>query len=89
MRQTTANTNTQQLRMPGIAASRRRPPAVVTCCSVAPGQAVIYTGKISGGPSFGSTGVVTQARQRKAVVDMGTSGVWNIPYYFLTTPQAA
>ena len=88
MRQTAANANTQQLHMPGMAVSHR-PPAVVTCCSVEPGQSVIYTGKISGGPSFGSTGVVTQARQRKAVVDMGTSGVWNIPYYFLTAPQAA
>lgn len=88
MRQTKANANTQQLHMPGMAAYHR-PPAVVTCCSVEPGQSVIYTGKVSGGPSFGSTGVVTQARQRKAVVDMGTSGVWNIPYYFLTAPQAA
>jgi len=46
-------------------------------------------GNIHGGPRFGSTGVITEALRRKAVVDMGKSGIWNIPYHFLTLPQAA
>lgn len=87
MLRTEAQPATTQLRMQGMPAARRRS-EIATCCNVSAGQPVIYMGKISGGPRFGSTGVVTEARQYKAVVDMGTSGVWNIPYYFLTLPKA-
>ena len=77
-----------QLTMPGMprAANSR---AVINCCDIAPGQPVVYMGKIYGGPRYGSQGVVKQTLQRKAVVDMGKMGTWNIPYYFLTCPQAA
>ncbi len=77
-----------QLRLPGIH-SHHNTPKSATCCSVDIGQQVVYVGNIHGGPRFGSTGVITEALQRKAVVDMGKSGVWNIPYHFLTLPQAA
>lgn len=82
------NNNILQLRLPGIH-SHRNMPKSATCCSVDVGQQVVYMGNIYGGPRFGSTGVITEALQRKAVVDMGKSGVWNIPYHFLTLPQAA
>ena len=80
--------NIIQLRLPGIH-SHHHTPKSATCCSVDVGQQVVYMGNIHGGPRFGSTGVITEALQRKAVVDMGTSGIWNIPYHFLTLPQAA
>lgn len=77
-----------QLRLPGMH-SRRKAHKSATCCSVNIGQTVVYMGSVHGGPKHGSSGVVTEALQRKAVVDMGKSGVWNIPYQFLTFPSAA
>ena len=85
---TIENDTVLQLRLPGMHPQRRTPKSA-TCCSVHIGQQVVYVGSIYGGPRFGSSGVVTEALQRKAVVDMGESGVWNIPYHFLTFPQAA
>ena len=82
------DTNIRQLRLPGMRHNHVNPKAE-TCCSVHVGQQVVYMGAIHGGPRFGSTGVVTDALRRKAVVDMGTSGVWNIPYHFLTSSHAA
>ncbi len=81
-------TNIRQLGLPGIH-TRRSTPKSATCCSIHVGQQVVYMGKIHGGPRFGSAGVVTEALRSKAVVDMGKSGVWNIPYNFLTFPEAA
>ena len=49
----------------------------------------MYVGRVSGGPRYGSLGVVKHSLQRKAIVDMGRSGLWHIPYYFLALPQAA
>ena len=80
--------NILQMRLPGMH-SHRHTPKSATCCSVDVGQQVVYMGNIHGGPRFGSVGVITEALQRKAVVDMGNSGIWNIPYHFLTLPQAA
>ena len=85
---TKKNDNIRQLGLPGMH-SHRSAPKSATCCSVHVGQQVVYMGNIHGGPRFGSAGVITEALQRKAVVDMGISGVWNIPYHFLTLPQAA
>ena len=85
----TDNANIRQLGLPGMH-SHHDAPKSATCCSVHIGQQVVYMGKIHGGPRFGSAGVITEALQLKAVVDMGRSGVWNIPYHFLTAlPQAA
>jgi len=84
-----ANTNNIiQLRLPGMH-SHSSTPKSATCCSVDVGQQVVYIGNVHGGPRFGSTGIITEALRRKAVVDMGNSGIWNIPYHFLTLPRAA
>ena len=85
---TAEDTNIRQLTLPGMR-SHRAAHKSATCCSINVGQQVVYMGNVHGGPRFGSTGVVTEALQRKAVVDMGNSGVWNIPYHFLTFPHAA
>ena len=62
---------------------------VASCWSVTPGQEVLYLGNISGGPRHGARGVVKQALRHKAVVDLGRSGTWNVPYWFLAVPEAA
>ena len=53
------------------------------------GQKVVYIGKIGGGPRYGSQGVLTRTLRRRAVVDMGRSGTWHIPYFFLAESPAA
>ena len=60
-----------------------------SCYGAAPGQHVLYLGKVRGGPRYGSVGKVKEALARKAVVDLGGAGVWHIPYYFLGLPRAA
>ena len=76
-----------QLRMPGMPVIRRSA-KVLSCCSVEAGQEVTYFGKIIGGPKFGARGTILKALQQRAVVDMGNSGTWNIPYYFLSDKAA-
>ena len=39
--------------------------------------------------SGAARGIVKEIRVRNATVDMGRSGTWHIPFYFLTLPQAA
>ena len=58
------------------------------CCSLAPGQRVTYLGRIPGGPPYGSQGTVKEAHRRTALVDMGESGLWRIPYHLLGIPVA-
>ena len=91
MTNSTHTATIHQFRLPGFqpATAHKPTPKLATCCSVHVGQQVVYMGSIHGGPRHGSSGVVTEALRRKAVVDMGKSGVWNIPYQFLTVPQAA
>jgi len=48
------------------------------------GQKIIYVGRFLGGPRCGTRGIVLESRGRKARVSLGTAGIWNIPYYFLT-----
>ena len=81
-------TASPQLPLPGLAVAERQPVAL-HCGSVLPGQKVQYVGRVSGGPRFLSRGVVKEAYRRKAIVDMGRSGTWHIPYYFLEMPDAA
>ena len=81
-------TQRAQIPMPGMAV-RVRSGANTGCCSIVAGQEVVYLGRIGGGPRYGSFGRVRQARRRQAVVDMGRSGTWHIPYYFLGIPEAA
>ena len=52
-----------------------------------PGQRVLYVGRVSGGPRRGSRGLVKATLGRRAVVDMGGSGTWTIPYYLLEVPS--
>ena len=79
---------TEQLVMPGMP-----PPAVeaprLGHLDVLPGQRVLYTGSLSGGPRSGARGIVKRAMGRRAVVDMGLLGTWRIPYLFLAIPQRA
>ena len=84
----TRDSSHPQIPMPGMPSQRafRR---ILSSGSVAPGQLVEYHGRISGGPRFGLKGKIVQTRPRHAVVDLGTEGAWNIPYYFLTVPTAA
>ena len=56
---------------------------------VTTGQSVVYIGQIKGGPRYGTTGVVRRTMVKKALVDMGQSGAWNVPYYFLSSTQKA
>lgn len=87
---TKSRPNPTQLSMPGMPEPSHKH-KVLSCCNVASGQEVVYLGDIHGGPRYGAHGIVKQALQRKAVVDMGKSGTWTIPYYFLaiSQPQAA
>ncbi len=78
-----------QLAMPGMPRPRTSRPKLASCCSVSPGQGVLYVGNVYGGPRQGSNGVVKEALRHKAVIDMGRSGIWHIPYYFLAISEAA
>ena len=53
------------------------------------GQNVLYTGNIYGGPRYGAHGTVKKVFLRKAIVDLGVSGTWHIPYFLLSTLKAA
>ena len=86
MRKASNATGATQIAMPGMP-DPRHPTTVASCCELAPGQQVVYVGKIMGGPRYGLRGIIKQALQRKAVVDMGRHGTWNVPYFFLTLPQ--
>ena len=77
-----------QLKMAGMPTLRRRY-SRVDRRDLGPGQQVEYLGWVAGGPRFGSQGTVMRALRRKAVVDLGTAGTWNIPYHFLAIPTAA
>tara|TARA_Y100000996_G_scaffold369046_1_gene315799 strand:- start:15004 stop:15246 length:243 start_codon:yes stop_codon:yes gene_type:complete len=52
------------------------------------GIEVIYMGNVLGGPSIGSAGKVMKIYARKALVDMGSLGTWNVPYCFLASAAA-
>ena len=52
------------------------------------GIEVVYMGNVLGGPSIGSAGKIMKIYARKALVDMGALGTWNVPYCFLTATAA-
>ena len=62
---------------------------VKSAAGVNTGQRVRYLGNVAGGPELGTLGVVQKIFARKAVVDMGKVGTWNVPYYFLAHVRAA
>ena len=79
-------TNSIQLKLP-VEMDRSFPcEAVINSRGVGPGQKVLYTGNVKGGPSTGSSGIVKKLYANKAVVDLGILGIWNVPYYFLGKP---
>ena len=88
MARTTTHSPGAQLSMPGVDAQVHARP-IVDVSVVESGREVMYLGKVAGGPRYGSHGIVKQALHRRAVIDMGRSGTWYIPYYFLALPQAA
>jgi hypothetical protein len=75
----------EQLQMPGMPS----PGPAASSQNVAPGTEVLYTGYFSGGPRHGARGVIKRASDRRAFVDMGRSGLWHIPYYFLSVHSKA
>ncbi len=79
---TTQKMAREQIEMPGMPA-RNRAGDKVMGGSVAPGTVVLYMGNVLGGPKWGERGVVTRSDSRRVLVDMGRSGKWHIPYYFL------
>ena len=78
----------EQPQMPGLA-SPTRPENGPR--GFEPGQEVLYLGRVTGGPRYGSWGVVREVRGRKAVVEIGRRrpDVWHIPCYFLAIPGRA
>jgi len=72
-----------QLAMPGMS-SIPRSAVNATRYNLSPGQVVHYLGNLSGGPRYGSRGIVREVLGRRAIVDMGRVGRWHIPYYFLS-----
>ena len=75
-------TDTSQFDMPGMP-PRLELRADASAHNLVPGHEVRYLGNVAGAPSFGARGVVIRVLGRKAVVDMGRSGTWHIPYFFL------
>ena len=78
----------EQLQMPGMPKAQQSKSAA-SSRNVAAGTEVLYTGYFNGGPRHGSRGVVRRASRRRAFVDMGRSGMWHIPYYFLAVHERA
>ena len=48
------------------------------------GEHVVYRGFVSGGPTTGTKGVIKRKYARNAIVDLGTFGTWNVPYFLLS-----
>ena len=79
-------TNSIQLKLPVEMDQSFPCEAVINSRGVGPGQKVLYTGNVKGGPSTGSSGIVKKLYANKAVVDLGILGSWNVPHYFLGKP---
>ena len=82
----TLDLSSAQMEMPGMPIEPvvRRP---LNAGGLASGQVVQYHGRVKGGPHFGISGTVVATRPRQALVDMGSYGRWNIPYYLLSVPD--
>ena len=77
-----------QLKLPVEVDLEPRCETVINSRDVGTGQRVLYLGKVNGGPSTGSSGIVKKLYANKAVVDLGILGIWNVPYYLLGKPMA-
>ena len=84
----TFDPSTTQMPMPGMPMPGMPTPTIsrrpLTSHSLCTGQEVQYHGRIRGGPRQGVRGTVIRTGLRQAIVDLGSSGRWSIPYYFLT-----
>ena len=76
----------EQIEMPGMP-TRGGAGDRVMGGGVAPGTVVLYMGNVLGGPKRGERGVVRRSDSRRVLVDMGRSGKWHIPHYFLRSPS--
>ena len=81
-------TQITQIELPGMPFKKRLVNQLIPK-NIPLGSVVFYTGRLRGGPKFGSLGVVQKTKHRGVLVDMGLSGKWNIPYFFLSTNKAA
>ncbi len=88
MKHTDAKTPVTQLPMPGMPAPPT-PEVKASLRNVSPGREVLYLGNVTGGPRYGTRGVVKQTLGRRVVVDLGRWGTWHIPYYFLSVLSEA
>ena len=88
MHRSTAEGANPQLPMSGMPA-RAGLRTVSNGFAVAQGQKVLYLGKVSGGPQYGTRGTVMQTLRNNALVDLGKAGTWRVLYYFLALPEAA
>ena len=76
----------EQMSMPGMPAPYA--PIYVSSDKVLPGQMVVFLGNLAGGPPAGARGVLMERLGWRAVVDMGRTGVWHVPYYLLVFPHS-
>ena len=81
-------TNITQIELPGMPIKKRFVNHI-NAKNIPLGSVVSYTGTLKGGPKFGSQGVVQKTKHRGVLVDMGLSGKWNIPYFFLSINNKA
>jgi len=58
---------------------------VKTATDINTGEHVVYRGSVSGGPTNGTKGVVRRKYAKKAIVDLGNFGIWNVPYFLLSS----
>ncbi len=77
----------EQMSMPGMPAPYA--PVYANSNNVMPGQEVVYLGDLTGGPPAGARGLLKERLGWRAVVDMGRTGVWHVPYYLLALPHSA
>ena len=47
------------------------------------GNIVQYIGRLNGGPTYGTHGIIKRILGQKAIVDLGMLGQWTIPCNFL------
>jgi hypothetical protein len=77
------NKSIRQIPMQGMPMAIN-PESYASHASVLPGQKVMYSGWMNGGPPYGASGIIKETLRKRAVVYIKDSGIWNIPYYFLT-----
>lgn len=75
-----------QAALPGMAPVRGGPARPE---ALRPGQAVVYVGRVRGGPDYGQMGRVEEVQGAWARVRFRRGGRWRVPVAFLTVPEEA